>query len=102
MSELDSGCVTIPSSHSSVVIKASDMAEELKNQAIDVCCKAVADKTSESQMASQIKKSLDDIVPDIRWHCFVGRVYGCYFTHDPGSFLHLQVGKEIITLFQAS
>ena len=84
------------------IVKASDMNDTLRSRAIEICNKAVSEKASASQMASFIKKSLDELAPEQRWHCFIGRVYGCYFTHDPGSFLHVQIGKEIITLFQAS
>lgn len=85
-----------------VIIRGTDMEDPLKSEAIRICSDAISSEESESKVASQIKKKLDDLYPRTKWHCLVGRAYGSYFTHDPGSFLHLSVGKEVIIIFRAS
>lgn len=85
-----------------VVVRACDMPEDMKKVGVDICAKAVAAEQSESKVATMIKKQFDALYPEIKWHCFVGRAYGSYFTHDPGTFLHVQVAKEVIILFRSS
>eukprot|EP01055_Gregarina_sp_Pseudo9_P001029 Gregarina_sp_Pseudo_9__1028@NODE_1665_length_1414_cov_78_373818_g1543_i0_p1_GENE_NODE_1665_length_1414_cov_78_373818_g1543_i0NODE_1665_length_1414_cov_78_373818_g1543_i0_p1_ORF_typecomplete_len154_score17_28Dynein_light/PF01221_18/1_1e23_NODE_1665_length_1414_cov_78_373818_g1543_i0278739 len=85
-----------------VNVWASDMPDDMKNDAVEICVQAVKSETSESRMASQIKKKFDELYPEVKWHCLVGRAYGSYLTHDPRSFLHVSVGKEVIILFRAS
>ena len=34
-----------------------------------------------------------------RWHCFVGRKFGCYVTHEANKFIYFYVGQTGVCVF---
>ncbi|CAM9380246.1 unnamed protein product, partial [Sphacelaria rigidula] len=37
-----------------------------------------------------------------RWHCFVGRNFGCYVTHEHTKFIYLYIGQLGVCLFSTA
>ena len=84
-----------------VVVKASDMSEELQSDAIQLGKDAVARFTVEKDIAAYIKKEFDKRHTPT-WHCIVGHSFGSYVTHESGRFLFYYIGPYAVLLFRSA
>jgi dynein light chain LC8-type len=50
-------------------------------------------------MAAYIKKEMEKESSGV-WHCFVGRKFSSYVTHEAGHFIYFYVGQMGICLFK--
>ena len=84
-----------------VVIKASDMTEELQNDAVQIAKQALDRYTVEKDIAAFIKNAFDR-KHSPTWHCVVGHSFGSYVTHESGRFIFYYIGNYAILLFRSA
>ena len=53
---------------------------------------------SEQEAAAHIKQLFEQKT-NRTWHCFVGRNFGCYVTHEASKFTYFYLGQVGVTLF---
>ncbi|KAL6722764.1 hypothetical protein Aduo_017855 [Ancylostoma duodenale] len=83
----------------SVVVKSTDMSEEMQQEAIAVAHRAIEQFQLEKDIASHIKVEFDrKFFPS--WHCVVGRNFGSYVTHETNHFIYFYVQHIAIMLFK--
>ncbi|CAM9498909.1 unnamed protein product [Discosporangium mesarthrocarpum] len=82
------------------VIKNVDMSDEMQQDVVNCACEAVESFTIEKDIAGFMKKEFDKKYGPT-WHCIVGRNFGSYVTHEPGSFIYLVLGNVAVLLFKS-
>lgn len=80
------------------VIKVSYMNASMQELAIQVAQDAIANFTTEQEVSSSIKSKFEQQFPST-WHCFVGRNFGCFVTHEASKFIYFYIGQVGICLF---
>ncbi|XP_057311530.1 dynein axonemal light chain 4-like [Hydractinia symbiolongicarpus] len=89
--------------HSYPLIRYSDMNEEMRVEAMELCvtaCEKFA--TNNEAAAKMIKESLDKKFGS-SWHCVVGEGYGFEITHEVKNLMYLYFGgSTAITLWKCS
>eukprot|EP00210_Caulerpa_lentillifera_P005596 g5353.t1 len=85
-----------------VVIKNADMADNMKQQAIEVAFTALSQHEVEKDIAAYIKKRFDELY-GATWHCVVGRGFGSFITHEANHFIYfyMKASKQAVLLFKA-
>uniref|UniRef100_A0A914H076 Dynein light chain n=1 Tax=Globodera rostochiensis TaxID=31243 RepID=A0A914H076_GLORO len=81
----------------SVVIKATSMNLDQQKQAVEIANIALDTCTLESDIASSIKKKMDEITGQT-WHVIVGRNFGTHVSWQ--QYVHFEAGKITILIFQ--
>ena len=84
-----------------VVVKASDMSEELQADAVQLGKDALSKFTVEKDIAEYIKREFDRKHGAV-WHCIVGHSFGSFVTHESGHFLFYYIGSYAILLFRST
>lgn len=80
-------------------IKVTDMTEEMQRDATCTAQCALAMYTVEKDIASYIKKDYDKrFCPS--WHCFVGKNYGSYVSHETTTFIYFFIGELAFVLYK--
>jgi dynein light chain LC8-type len=59
---------------------------------------AIMNWTTEQEIASAIKSKMENEFPST-WHCFIGRNFGCFVTHEASKFIYFYIGQMGICLF---
>lgn len=59
---------------------------------------AIANHTTENEIAAAVKQKFEQQYPST-WHCFVGRNFGCFVTHEASKFIYFYIGQTGICLF---
>lgn len=54
--------------------------------------------TTEQEIASAIKKQFETKYQSV-WHCFVGRNFGSFVTHESTKFIYFYIGQMGICVF---
>ena len=86
-------------SEDKVVVKKTDMTEDMQKEVFAIALEAVKACGSEADMVRYIKSAMDKSHnPD--WHCFVGRNFGCFVTHETTHFIYLYIGQTAVLLFR--
>merc|ERR1712048_195734 len=80
------------------VIKNTDMAEDMQQDAIDCATQALEKYNIEKDIAAFIKKEFDKKY-NPTWHAVVGRNFGSYVTHETKHFIYFYLG-QVAVLFQ--
>ncbi|CAM9274930.1 unnamed protein product [Choristocarpus tenellus] len=80
------------------VIKTSTMLPDMQEAAIQVAQDAMRDNNVEKEIANAIKAAFETLYPSV-WHCFVGRNFGCYVTHEHTKFCYFYIGQMGVCLF---
>ncbi len=80
------------------VVKMSSMAAPMQEFAISVSQDAISNFTTEQEIASSIKSKFEQQYQST-WHCFVGRNFGCYVTHEASKFIYFYIGQVGICVF---
>jgi len=83
------------------VIKSSKMAPDVQEAAIQVAQDAILRFNSEQEIAKAIKASFESYYPSV-WHCFVGRNFGCFVTHESSKFIYFYIGQVGVCLFSTA
>lgn len=83
------------------VIKSSDMSSnpEMQDAAIRVAQEAIRDWYTDQEIASAIRKQFQVLYPPSVWHCFVGRDFGSYVSHEANKYVYFYVGQLGVCLF---
>ncbi|GMH47532.1 hypothetical protein TrRE_jg6419, partial [Triparma retinervis] len=63
-----------------------------------VALEAIRSNNTEQEIAASIRKSFEQMYPSV-WHCFVGRNFGTYVTHESSKFIYFYVGQVGVCLF---
>lgn len=82
-----------------VVVKASDMAEDMIQDATEIAQEALKSNEIEKDVAAHIKREFDKKHGTV-WHCVVGRSFGSYVTHETKHFIYFYVGQLAVLLFK--
>ncbi|KFD50824.1 hypothetical protein M514_08262 [Trichuris suis] len=80
-----------------VIMTEMDMTAQ--TQAIDIAIDAVRKHSAERKIAAEIKRAFDRKYGG-KWHCIVGREYGCYLDHAENCFIYLFIGRYAIALWR--
>mmetsp|Transcript_23299 Transcript_23299/g.39484 ORF Transcript_23299/g.39484 Transcript_23299/m.39484 type:complete len:89 (+) Transcript_23299:37-303(+) len=80
------------------VVKTTYMNAQMQEFAIQTAQEAILKFTTEQEIASAIKESFEAQYPSV-WHCFIGRNFGCFVTHEASKFIYFYVGQMGICLF---
>ncbi|XP_002162246.1 dynein axonemal light chain 4 [Hydra vulgaris] len=89
--------------HSYPLIKHSDMNEEMRAEAMELCVTACEKFQSNNEAAAKmIKESLDKKFGS-PWHCVVGESYGYEITHELKNLLYMFfAGSLAVTVWKCS
>ncbi|KAK6766106.1 hypothetical protein RB195_025799 [Necator americanus] len=83
-----------------VVVKSTDMCEEMQQEAIALAHCAIERFQLEKDIASYIKTEFDrKYCPS--WHCVVGRNFGSFVTYETHHFIYFYVQHIAVMLFKA-
>ncbi|TGZ66866.1 hypothetical protein CRM22_005095 [Opisthorchis felineus] len=85
---------------SKAVVKNVDMDKQMERHALELCADAMKRFDLEKDIASHIKKDFERKY-GATWHCIVGRSYGSFVTHEPGSFIYFFLDKFAVLLFKS-
>lgn len=88
------------SSKDKVVVKNSDMEDEMREEATKITQEAFEQFKVEKDIAAYIKKGFDS-KHGAAWHCIVGRNYGSYVTHETHHFIYMYVKQVAVLLFKS-
>ncbi len=80
------------------VVKTSMMSGPMQEAAIIAAQDAINNYTTEQEIASAIKAQFEQQFPSV-WHCFIGRNFGCFVTHEASKFIYFYIGQMGICLF---
>ena len=76
-----------PSASASVTVKSSELPEPLQARLNAAIKRALEGCVCHNDAAAEVKGFLDDVAGP-EWACVVGRSFGAYFAHEPGTFHH--------------
>eukprot|EP01088_Endostelium_zonatum_P014297 TRINITY_DN3083_c0_g1_i2.p1 TRINITY_DN3083_c0_g1~~TRINITY_DN3083_c0_g1_i2.p1 ORF type:complete len:101 (+),score=24.72 TRINITY_DN3083_c0_g1_i2:26-328(+) len=86
-----------------VTMKALDMSDEMKDEAIRIATEAFKTsdqgKIQERELAKIIKTAFDKRYGGT-WHCVVGRSFGSFVTHESRSFVYFSILGVAVLLFK--
>ena len=85
---------------SAVVKSVGTMSKELELEALKVASEAMELLNSEQAMAHQLKEHFDRKFSPT-WHCFVGRNFGSFVTHQTGHYIYFYIGQMGFLLFKS-
>lgn len=81
-------------------VKIVDMSKDMENFAI-LCAQEGAEKyNTEKDIASHIKKEFDRKYTPT-WHCFVGRNFGSFVTHETHHYIYFYLGQIGVMIFKS-
>mmetsp|Transcript_24302 Transcript_24302/g.68268 ORF Transcript_24302/g.68268 Transcript_24302/m.68268 type:complete len:95 (-) Transcript_24302:203-487(-) len=80
------------------IVKLNVMEMSMAERAIDIALRAIKANNTEKDTASQIKAEMEASFSGV-WHCFVGRKFGCFVTHESTQFIYFYVGQLGVCLF---
>ena len=81
-----------------VVIKTVDMEKSMQERAIDVALEALKDKVTEEEIAKHIRETFEKQYGHL-WHCYCGRSFSSFVTHEKGRFIYFYIGQVGVCLF---
>ncbi|TGZ75426.1 hypothetical protein CRM22_000380 [Opisthorchis felineus] len=82
------------------VIKKTDMNLEMQQAAVDATYAAMEAYEKEKDVAANVKREFDKKYSPT-WNCFVGKDFGCYLTHQKGTFIYFLLMGKAVLLFKA-
>ena len=81
-------------------VKTPGTSDKLKAFAIQTAQDALERFNNEKEVASHIKKEFDRH-HDPTWHCFVGRNFGSYVTHEADHYIYFYLGQIGFLIFKS-
>jgi dynein light chain LC8-type len=76
------------------------MSKDMEAVALQTATEALERFNTEKDMASFMKKEFDRRFSPT-WHCFVGRNFGSYVTHETNHFAYFYVGQTGFLIFKS-
>uniref|UniRef100_A0A0G4I172 Dynein light chain n=1 Tax=Chromera velia CCMP2878 TaxID=1169474 RepID=A0A0G4I172_9ALVE len=86
-------------SEKKAVIKISNMDDAMLALAISKAQYAQEHCPNEQEIASYMKNAFE-AEHEPTWHCFVGRNFASYVTHEKGRYCYFYVGQMAVCLFK--
>ncbi|KAK4756963.1 hypothetical protein SAY87_007090 [Trapa incisa] len=85
------------------MVKETDMAEKMQRKAMACASQALDlfDVTDCISVAAHIKKEFDKEYGGA-WQCVVGSNFGCFFTHQQGTFIYFAIEKLNFLIFKGA
>jgi len=84
-----------------VMVKTSDMAQEVLNIAVSIASDAIATHGEDRHRdIARTLKEYFDVLFSPAWQCIVGTKFGCFATHTRGTFCYFFVGPVGVLLFR--
>ena len=84
-----------------VVVKETDMTEEMQAKVVASIIKAYETTKVEKDLAAMVKKEYDDMFPQTTWHCITGSHFGVCVTHATDNLMFVTVDTNLnILLFK--
>jgi len=83
------------------VVKTTMMIPSMQEYAIASAQEAITNYTTENEIATAIKIKFENQYP-ATWHCFVGRNFGCFVTHEHSKFIYFYIGQTGVCLFSTA
>lgn len=83
-----------------VVIKRSDMSDDMLREAVELAVGALSRFELERDMANYLKRQFDERFQPT-WHCIVGRHFGSFVTHEDHAFVYFYIDKLAVLLFKS-
>ncbi|KAI6194033.1 Dynein light chain [Aphelenchoides besseyi] len=84
---------------SKVVVKAAEVPEDMIRRAVGLADEAIANNLNEADIAQFLKSNFDKLYP-APWHCFVGKRFSSFVTHESGSFIYFYIVNLAVVLFR--
>jgi dynein light chain LC8-type len=81
-------------------VKVGDMNRDMEAYAIQTATEGLERYNNEKDIASYIKKEFDRKYSPT-WHCFVGRNFGSYVTHENNHYLYFYLGQMAFLIFKS-
>ena len=81
-------------------VKVSDMPKDMETYAIQIATEGMEKYHNEKEIASHIKKELDRKYT-ATWHCFVGRNFGSFVTHEANHYVYFYLGQMAFMIFKS-
>ena len=83
-----------------VVIKSTDMSEEMQEEVIRVASEALELYSFEKDIAAHVKREFESGNTG-SWNCIVGKNFGAFVAHEQGKFIYLYIGNIAFMLFKS-
>jgi dynein light chain LC8-type len=83
---------------SGAIVKINSMETSMAETVVDIAFKAIKESMDEKGIASYIKAGVEEALGGT-WHCFAGRNFGTYVTHEEGKFIYFYIGQMGICVF---
>uniref|UniRef100_A0A7E4ZZ98 Dynein light chain n=1 Tax=Panagrellus redivivus TaxID=6233 RepID=A0A7E4ZZ98_PANRE len=84
-----------------VTVRKSTMSPEMEQQVIRVAVNALNHTNQEKDAAHEIKAYFDSHY-ECRWHCIVGKKFGCYVSHFDTDFIYFYANTVAVLLFRTA
>ena len=81
-------------------IKLVDMSKHMEEFAVACAKEALDAYNTEKEVASFIKKEFDRKYGPT-WHCFVGRNFGSFVTHEEKHYIYFYLGQVGVMVFKS-
>ena len=82
------------------IIKLVDMPDKQIQDAVNAAAYALKNFEAERDMAAFVKKEFDK-TEGPTWHCFVGKNFGAYMTHETKHYIYFYLGTMAFLLFKS-
>ena len=83
------------------IVKSSDMAEGMENDAINYAVDGLDKFNTEKEVAQYLRKAFVDKYHGV-WHCIVGRNFGSYVTNEAKHYIYFYQGQIAVCLFKTN
>lgn len=81
-------------------IKLVDMGKDMEAFAVSVGQEAMEKYNNEQEFASHVKKEFDRKYGGT-WHCFVGRNFSSFVTHETHHYIYFYLGQMAFMIFKS-
>lgn len=69
------------------------MTDQLKNEVLKKAQEGLDLFNTELQIAKYLRSHFEKSFLNSVWHCFVGRKFGSYVTHEQGYYIYFYIGQ---------
>jgi dynein light chain LC8-type len=76
------------------------MSKDMEQVALQTAMEALERFHTEKEVASHLKKEFDRKYAPT-WHCFVGRNFGSFVTHEAHHYIYFYIGQIAFMLFKS-
>eukprot|EP01084_Bolivina_argentea_P163217 283980_1 len=80
-------------------VKIADMPAALLSETIEIANAALDDHRLHKDVATAVKRALDEKMPRSTWHCIVGQHFGSNITHDAGRIANFYLDRTAFLVF---